>query len=132
LNPDTNYTDKVQPIILFDNESLVKKLKYDTFFLKNADLLDGDILTVRVTYSGGCKNHDFILATLSPSITTEFGHEVHLALSHENNGDVCKKMVTESLYFDLLPLKETHQRVYRTKEGLIVLHIMNRSIKYEF
>src|SRR5688500_20120800 len=91
---------------MLDNESAIQKLKKDTFFLKEATLIDNDILSVIVSYSGGCKKHDFILATVPHFTTTNSSHQANLVLAHENNGDACKKIVKEHLYFDLLRSEE--------------------------
>jgi hypothetical protein len=117
---------------MLDNESAIQKFKRDTFFLKEATLTDNDILSIIVSYSGGCKKHDFILATVSSFIRTDSSDQVNLVLAHENNGDICKKIVKEHLYFDLLPLKERYQQVYGIKASSIVLRLLNASISYKF
>jgi hypothetical protein len=118
---------------MLDNESTIQKLKKDTFFLKEATLINNDILSVIVSYSGGCKKHDFTLATTPHfTTTTNLSHQANLVLAHENNGDACKKIVKEHLYFDLLPLKERYQQVYGIKASSIVLRLMNASINYQF
>lgn len=133
LTQNTNSTGKIPRIIMLDNESAIQKLKMDTFFLKEATLIDNDILSVTVSYSGGCKKHDFILATVPRfTTTTNLSHQANLVLAHENNGDACKKIVKEHLYFDLLPLKERYQQVYGIKASSIVLRLMNASINYQF
>ncbi len=57
-------------------------------------------LEVRVRYSGGCKKHDFKLLWDG---TKRESHPVQipLVLVHDNNGDSCKAIVTETLQFDL-------------------------------
>jgi hypothetical protein len=132
LTQNTNSTSKTPRIIMLDNELAIQKLKMDTFFLKEATLTDNDILSVIVSYSGGCKKHDFILATAPHFTTTNLSHQANLVLAHENNGDACKKIVKEHLYFDLLPLKESYQQVYGIKASSIVLRLMNASINYQF
>ena len=132
LTQNTNSTGKTPRIIMLDDESAIQKLKMDIFFLKEATLIDNDILSVIVSYSGGCKKHEFLLATLSHFTTTDLSHQANLLLAHENNGDTCKKIVKEHLYFDLLPLKERYQQVYGIKTSSIILRLMNGSINYQF
>ena len=132
MTQNTNSNDKTARIVLFDNESAIEKLKTDKFFLKEVTLTDNDILSVIVSYSGGCKKHDFTLATAPHFTSTDLRHQIDLVLAHEDNGDACKKIVKESLYFDLLPLKERYQQVYGIKASSIVLRIMNQSINYQF
>jgi hypothetical protein len=133
LTQNTNSTGKTPRIIMLDDESAIQKLKMDTFFLKEVTLIDNDILSVIVSYSGGCKKHDFILAAAIPHFTTtDLSQQANLVLAHENNDDACKKIVKEHLYFDLLPLKERYQQVYGIKASSIVLRLMNASINYQF
>jgi hypothetical protein len=132
LTPNTSSSGKIPRIVVLDNESAIQKLKINTFFLKEATLIDNDILSIIVSYSGGCKKHDFTLSTVPRFISTNSSDEVNLVLAHENNGDVCKKIVKEHLYFDLLPLKERYQQVYGIKASSIVLRLMNASINYQF
>lgn len=117
-------------VILVDNESLLKKLKMDFFMLKETNLKD-DNLSVVVTYSGGCKNHEFVLAVV-PNFANNELENINLILSHDNKGDMCKKMVRDSLKFNLLPLKEKFQKNYGKKEGTIILHLKNKDIQYNF
>jgi hypothetical protein len=128
----THHTREISPIIIFHNEISLKKLKREPFSLKVAKLTDNDILSITVSYTGGCKKHDFILATVPLFTIMGESHQVDLVLSHENNGDACKKIVTESLYFDLFPLKETYQKVYGIKTSSMLLRIVNVSITYQF
>jgi hypothetical protein len=132
LTQNTNSTDKTPRIIIFDNESAIQRLKMDKFFLKEVSMIEDDTLSAIVSYSGGCKKHDFILAATPHFTSTNSSHQVNLVLAHENNGDACKKIVKEHLYFDLLPLKERYHQVHGLKANSMVLRIMNLSINYQF
>jgi len=132
LSHSTHNNREVFPITIFNDEVSLKKLKTDLFSLKSVNKTDNDILSIIVSYAGGCKKHDFILATVPLFTTTAESHQVDLVLSHENNGDACKKIVTESLYFDLFPLKEKYKKVYGIETGSMLLHIKNVSITYQF
>ena len=53
------------------------------------------MLTMDVTYVGGCKVHDFSLQSDGETAV----------LFHENYGDACKTVVSETLRFDLSSLE---------------------------
>lgn len=126
----TSSSDMTNKVILFDNESLIEKLKMDFFILKETNLKD-DNLSLVVTYSGGCKKHEFVLAA-APNFANSNLKKINLILSHDNKGDMCKKIVRDSLNFDLLPLKEKFQQNYGKKEGTMILHLKNKDIQYDF
>ena len=117
-------------VIFVDNGSFIENLKRDFFVLKGTDLKD-DNLSLIVTYSGGCKKHEFVLAATSDSTNSDL-KKVNLTLSHDNKGDICKKIVRDSLNFDLLPLKERFQQNYGKKDGSMILHLKDKDIQYNF
>jgi hypothetical protein len=130
----SNSKDRIPQVVVFDNESYLKKMKMDMFNLIEAKLIKNDILSILVSYFGGCEEHEFTLGAIPAMINTESTLQANLVLGHENNGDTCKKIVKERLDFDLSPLKEKHRQVYRVKDGSIMLHLMNKEIiiKYDF
>jgi hypothetical protein len=71
-------------------------------FPHDAVAISNGYLTVDVTYSGGCETHTFELC-YEPVTANE---EATLHLSHDDNGDACDSVVSESLVFDLYPLTE--------------------------
>jgi hypothetical protein len=130
----SNSTDKIPQVVVFDNESYIKKMKRDISNLIEAKLIENDILSTVVSYSGGCEKHEFTLGAVPGFKNTDLSPQANLVLGHENNGDTCKKIVRERLDFDLSPLKEKYQQVYGVKAGSIMLHLMNTTItiKYNF
>ena len=57
--------------------------------MQPAPLLDGDVLRVTVSYSGGCADHTFELAYSATGS--------QLWLQHDANGDLCEAYLTQSL-----------------------------------
>jgi hypothetical protein len=129
-----NSKDEIPQIVVFDNMSLIKKMKMDAYNLIDAKLIENDILSTVVSYSGGCEKHEFTLVAIANLTNTDLNHQVNLVLGHENNGDKCKKIVRERLDFDLSPLKEKYKQVYRVKSSSITLKLTNKplNIKYNF
>lgn len=88
-------------------EDLKKLLKNnDSFSITNAFIWE-DVLTVDVTYSGGCKEHDFQLVWDGTVIKT-LPPQIDLFIIHNNNQDPCKAMVSNELQFTL-PLEILNQ-----------------------
>lgn len=129
----SNSTNRVPWIIVFENESHMKKMKVDASTLMEA-FVENDILSVIVSYSGGCEKHEFSLGAAFDFMNTDCSPVANLILGHENNGDTCKKIIRERLDFNLSPLKEKCQQVYEAKADSMMLHIMNTTItvKYNF
>jgi hypothetical protein len=134
LVQSSSSTGKILPIIEFDNESDIKKMKMDASNLISAKLVENDILSTVVSYSGGCEKHEFTLGAVIGFTNTDVNPQVKLVLGHENNGDTCRSLIRERIDFDLSPLKEKYLQVYGVKAGSILLHISNTPIttKYNF
>ena len=84
--------------------------------------LTNDVLTVNVSYAGGCKEHDFTLV-LSDAFQESHPVKVQAILAHNANGDSCEAWITETYHFNVSVLKERYQKAYRTETGTIVLSI---------
>lgn len=73
----------------------------------------GDQLELQVAYSGGSRDHDFELLALVPEGgigpgegTAEGAPEIPLLLTHDAHDDAARGMLTDTLVFDLSPLRE--------------------------
>ena len=88
----------------------------------NAATIEDDILSVDVSYGGGCETHVFTLVTESMFLES-FPVQLRVSLAHNANGDTCEALITEVHHFDLTPIKEAYQKGYQTDEGTIVLRI---------
>ena len=89
----------------------------------NAPRIEEDVLTVTVSYSGGCARHDFTLVADSRFQESDpVRLDVHLA--HEGNGDSCEAYPTGTYEFDLTPVKRLYQDAYGGNEGIMVLRLM--------
>jgi hypothetical protein len=130
----SNSKDKIPQVVVFDNESYMKKMKMDLFNLIEAKLIKNDILSTLVSYFGGCEKHEFTLGAIPAMTNSDSTLQANLVLGHENNGDTCKKIVKERLEFDLSPLKEKYRQIYRVKVDSVMLHLINKEIiiKYDF
>jgi len=67
--------------------------------------LEGDNLTIDVTYQGGCQQHTFELVAWSAFLES-LPPQVTLYLSHNAHGDNCTEETNLKLTFDLSPLDQ--------------------------
>ncbi len=75
----------------------------------DADVL-GDTLAIQISYSGGCRTHEFQL--LDTGIATKSIPPQHLlSLVHVLSDDPCEAFLTRILFFDLLPLKNKYENL---------------------
>ena len=96
-------------------------LQTDPFAL-NAAAMSGNILTISVSYGGGCRNHVFVL-TAAESFQESFPVQLPLVLTHEDNDDPCEAYPTRQLRFDLAPIGERYRTVYGQESGSVLLHL---------
>jgi len=124
---------EISDIILLTNKTNIVKFKnYDDeeFYLESVSIEDY-ILKLNVSYNGGCKKHQFLLVEKKNFHRGKNIYEVHLQLLHNSNQDNCKKIVTEVLFFNLLPLKTKLQyEKIDQKDINLVLIINNITINY--
>lgn len=81
--------------------------------------LKGNILFIKVSFSGGCKTHDFQLLG-SANISKSLPPIRAIKLVHNANGDECKKMEERTLEFDISDLAYKHEAgsvIYLTLGG---------------
>ena len=82
----------------------------DPVFLHEA-FVDGNCLQIKISYSGGCKEHLISLARIQPSFTSDSTISV-FEISHNANGDMCEAYFTKELRFDLTPLKQEGKKEF--------------------
>ena len=125
-----NKSVKTSDIILMTNKNSFSNFKTDEFFLEDV-FIEDDILKIKVSYNGGCKHHEFSLITKKDFQNIKNLHEINLQLFHNANKDNCKKIVTEELFFNLLPLKTKLQKENIDRKDInLVLIINNITINY--
>ncbi len=73
--------------------------------------ISGDTLILVVSYSGGCREHEFKLFG-SRSIIKTNPPQAEIYLSHNSNADPCEAWITQQLKFDLSPLKNYYLQTF--------------------
>lgn len=105
------------------------------FFVLERAAIHGDILTVSVSYSGGCAAHEFQLVF---AVSGELGQtEIPGEIFHGESQDPCNQWITEERNFDLSPLKELYFETYDAVCGTVPIHLLGMGpgeffLSYEF
>ena len=94
-------------------------LQSDPFALNSASVT-GNVLTISVSYSGGCRSHEFVL-TAAESFQESSPAQLPMVLTHEDNDDPCEAYPTEQRRFDLTPITERYQVAYGQDSGTVLL-----------
>ena len=113
--------------VILDNGVLFNEWPDDPYDIKSASI-ENDSIFMEVQYGGGCKEHIFNL------VTNNYFRESYnktvltgIFLSHYNNHDDCKALITETLKFDLTPLKESYHNYYPGDPGPLIINLSNSS-----
>jgi hypothetical protein len=101
--------DRSKPQILIRND--LKSVEANGPLAIQNVQISGDDLSITVSYSGGCKDHSFILFVSSAFMKSK-PVQAELFLSHEDHDDPCDAIITETIYFDLTRLKHIYQERY--------------------
>ncbi len=119
--------------ILLDN-SLYQSAPRDSFTIMSL-FLDGDILTINITYGGGCEDHIFRLIGSNEYLASSPA-QTYVLLSHDANNDSCEALLWETLEFNLVPLAWKYQEFHKADSETIRIHIIggleNVTINYTF
>ena len=91
-------------------------------YVVNSAAIDGDRLTISVSYAGGCRNHAFTLV-ISESFRESDPVQLPAVLAHEANGDPCEAYPTESRVFDLALVRTRYRQFYGPGSGTVILRI---------
>ncbi|UKN02820.1 hypothetical protein K6119_04725 [Paracrocinitomix mangrovi] len=65
--------------------------------------IDENVMTLIVSYSGGCEKHEFSLVG-STALMKSLPPKRNILLQHKNNDDNCREYITDTLQFDITPL----------------------------
>ena len=94
-------TEGKKTLLLLDSDE-IRDLKRVSYIIKSIQLFENEI-QIKISYTGGCKTHYFQLVVNRNSIS-KLTKDINLNLSHNDNNDRCKRIVSEKLVFDLSPL----------------------------
>lgn len=92
----------------------------------------GDTLSVDVSYGGGCEDHDFSICWPDQSFMESSPVQVGLEIWHDGHDDACDAWISETLTWDLTPLKQSYQAAYGGGSGTMILQVGGFSVTYAF
>ena len=93
-------------------------LQRDPFTLGGISI-EGDELTLQVSYGGGCREHGFKLY-MQPVFAESNPVRANLYVSHNGNGDACEALISEALTFDLRKIAELYYYQYGGYDDIIL------------
>lgn len=96
--------------------------------------VEGDTLSVAVSYGGGCEDHLFAICWPDQSFLESDPVQVNLEIWHGGEEDLCDAYLSDVLTFDLSPLKAAWKEAYGDTGGTIVLNVSgaDTSVEYSF
>ena len=91
-------------------------------FVLNSAAVSSHVLTLSVSYSGGCRNHEFVLTAAAAFVEAD-PYQLDLVLTHDANNDRCEAFPTEQLRYDLTPIRELYRGAYGRDSGTVHLRL---------
>ena len=86
----------------------------------NSITISGNELTLNLSYSGGCEEHEFELF-MSPGAFMESSPvQANLFLRHNDKDDACDAYITTEVSFDLTCIGELYEQFYGRKDEIIL------------
>lgn len=104
---------------------------------EDGPVIEGDMLTITVSFGGGCATHDFTLVTAAAFMESD-PVMLDAYLIHDGHNDPCEAYLTERIAFDLAPLRALYREAYGEDAGVVVLSVRDGDgkvldeIRYEF
>ena len=103
-DPAPDEKPKLPGITKVEPGTKIKDIKSDAFTM-GAVTIEGDVLKIKVSYSGGMKDHDFKLYW-NQIVARSFPGKTTINLKHDANGDNAEALITETLEFDLTAINK--------------------------
>ncbi len=94
-------------------------IQLDRFDL-NSITISGDEITLNLSYSGGCEEHEFELFMSPGSFMESNPVQANLFLRHNDKDDACDAYLTTEVTFDLSRVAELYQQFYGQKDEIIL------------
>lgn len=90
----------------------------------SAVAIEKNLMSLSVSYSGGCEEHDFQLVGFD-QLSNGKELQRHIILHHNSNGDACREFIQDTLYFDIKVLGDS-----KGSEVKLVLEGYDQAIPY--
>lgn len=128
--------DSTEPVIKYDeNIKLIESINIDEWANDPVNIisasLEDDILSIKVQYGGGCKDHFFKLI-IPDGIEKSNPPQTTFFLSHNANGDGCEALISDELRFNLIEYKLYLKNSFKSSEIIIKFYGSDIRISYFF
>lgn len=100
---ETINTKEKEAISVVEIDPTYKNIKTDSFTLLESNV-EGDNLILLVQYGGGCEEHEWKLKT-NGAYAKSLPPQITLNLEHNANGDMCRALLTDTLEFNIKPVR---------------------------
>ncbi len=111
--------------------------KTDPLDIREA-VIAADALRLWVAYGGGCEPHTFafvVSSDLIPRLESGQGPpvETDALIAHDAHGDICERLVQDTLVADLTALKQAYRAAFQAASGAVVMIFdAETHVRYEF
>ena len=82
--------------------------------------VDDGIMTAKVQYSGGCKEHFFVWFVSRAGFRESDPVQAYLCVRVSSEPDPCDAIITETVYFDLTPIADLYLAHYGTLDEIVL------------
>ena len=89
-------------------------------FVLNAGSIREDVLTLNLSYGGGCATHAFTLIA-AETFMESWPVQLAVSVAHRAHGDPCQAWLTEDYDFDLTVIRDRYRQTYGQGPAQIVL-----------
>ncbi len=86
-------------------------LELDPFELRGISI-EGDSITIRLRYWGGCEGHDMQVFMSPPAFAESNPVQADLYIRHSANGDPCRSLIEKELKFSVLAIGQLYHGMY--------------------
>lgn len=94
-------------------------LQLDAFQLDSVEVA-GDSISMNVSHSGGCSEHEYTLFMSPAAFLESFPVQANLFLRHDDNDDPCDGLFTSRISFNLQPVADLYHQSYGGKDEIIL------------
>ena len=120
--------------VILANGTNPDNLIMDSYTINKAEF-NADTLNIKVSYNGGCKEHEFCLVAWNYFLESQ-PVQAYLFLSHNSNSDFCEARISSELSIDMTPLKQEFFNKYGVKSDSIIVRVLTSgdrlNLSYKF
>lgn len=94
-------------------------IQLDPFQLNTVEIV-GDTISLNLSYSGGCNEHDYTLFMSPAAFLESLPVQTNLFLRHNGHDDACDAVINTDVSFNLRSVAELHRQFYGRNDEIII------------